>query len=178
MKTAQKILDEHGCPEIPFDEIITMRHPAIIEAMEEYAGQLPDSFRAFIRTHHLTAKWDEFINRNNGNEGLIAYNKPEPEKFNTFVNRLTDLLQNFDKEIQKAERIKSESEPGNWEIQIEKSLYDGLQINSQMEEYIRSRILKVIKKTEDLNQLIASIINNQNPDYHVKRDIKRDKGSK
>lgn len=29
-----EILDEHGCPELPFDEKVTMYYPAIIEAME------------------------------------------------------------------------------------------------------------------------------------------------
>lgn len=36
-KTAVEILDEYGCPEIPFNEQVTMPHEAIINAMEEYA---------------------------------------------------------------------------------------------------------------------------------------------
>jgi len=39
MKTAQELLKEYGCPEIPFNENITMFYPAIINAMEEYANQ-------------------------------------------------------------------------------------------------------------------------------------------
>jgi len=38
LKSAEEILDKYGCPEIPFDENITMFYPAIIEAMEEYAS--------------------------------------------------------------------------------------------------------------------------------------------
>jgi len=39
IKTAIEILDEYGCPPIPFDENITMYYPAIINAMEEYRNQ-------------------------------------------------------------------------------------------------------------------------------------------
>ncbi len=39
MKTAQEILNEYGCPDIPFDERVTMYYPAIINAMQEYAAQ-------------------------------------------------------------------------------------------------------------------------------------------
>jgi len=39
MKTKEEILDEYGCPSIPFDENVTMYYPAILEAMEEYAQQ-------------------------------------------------------------------------------------------------------------------------------------------
>ncbi len=37
--TKEEILDEYGCPDIPFDEKVTMYYPAILEAMEEYAKQ-------------------------------------------------------------------------------------------------------------------------------------------
>tara|TARA_R110002167_G_scaffold331706_1_gene538423 strand:- start:69360 stop:69608 length:249 start_codon:yes stop_codon:yes gene_type:complete len=39
MKTKEEILTEYGCPEIPFDENVTMFYPAILEAMEEYTQQ-------------------------------------------------------------------------------------------------------------------------------------------
>ena len=39
LKSAEEILDKYGCPEIPFDENITMFYPAIINAMKEYASQ-------------------------------------------------------------------------------------------------------------------------------------------
>ncbi len=39
MKTAEEILNEYGCPEISFDEKVTMYYPAIINAMEEYTSQ-------------------------------------------------------------------------------------------------------------------------------------------
>lgn len=39
MKTAIEILDEYRCPEIPFNEMILMSYPAIINAMEEFANQ-------------------------------------------------------------------------------------------------------------------------------------------
>lgn len=44
MKTATEILDDYGCPEIPFNENITMLYPAIINAMEEYAKNLALDF--------------------------------------------------------------------------------------------------------------------------------------
>lgn len=37
--TAEKILDDYGCPSIPFDEKVTMYYPAIINAMHEFAEQ-------------------------------------------------------------------------------------------------------------------------------------------
>lgn len=39
MKTAEEVLNDYGCPEIPFDENVTMYYPAIINAMHEYANQ-------------------------------------------------------------------------------------------------------------------------------------------
>lgn len=36
MKTKEEILNEFGCPDIPFDENVTMYYPAILSAMEEY----------------------------------------------------------------------------------------------------------------------------------------------
>lgn len=35
-KTAAEILTEFGCPDVPFDENVTMYYPAILSAMEEY----------------------------------------------------------------------------------------------------------------------------------------------
>ena len=37
MKTKEEILSEFGCPDIPFDENVTMYYPAILSAMDEYA---------------------------------------------------------------------------------------------------------------------------------------------
>lgn len=37
MKTKEEMLDDYGCPEIPFDENVTMFYPAILSAMQEYA---------------------------------------------------------------------------------------------------------------------------------------------
>jgi hypothetical protein len=39
MKTKEEILTEFGCPEIPFNEEVTMFYPAILSAMDEYAAQ-------------------------------------------------------------------------------------------------------------------------------------------
>ena len=39
MKTKEEILDEYGCPSVPFDEQVAMNYYAILEAMEEYANQ-------------------------------------------------------------------------------------------------------------------------------------------
>lgn len=39
MKTKEDILIEFGCPEVQFDEDVTMYYPAILSAMEEYAQQ-------------------------------------------------------------------------------------------------------------------------------------------
>jgi hypothetical protein len=39
MKTPEEILKEYGCGNIPFDENVTMLHPAIIGAMQEYARE-------------------------------------------------------------------------------------------------------------------------------------------
>ena len=39
MKTKEEILNEFGCPPIPFDENVTMYYPAILSAMDEYASQ-------------------------------------------------------------------------------------------------------------------------------------------
>lgn len=39
MKTKKEILIEFGCPDVPFDENVTMYYPAILSAMEEYANQ-------------------------------------------------------------------------------------------------------------------------------------------
>ena len=36
MNKAVEILNKYGCPEIPFDENVTMFYPAILNAMEEY----------------------------------------------------------------------------------------------------------------------------------------------
>jgi len=38
IQTAEEILNDYGCPAIPFDERITMSYPAIIKAMEHYAS--------------------------------------------------------------------------------------------------------------------------------------------
>jgi hypothetical protein len=38
MKTAEEILIEFGCPDVTFDENVTMYYPAILSAMEEYAN--------------------------------------------------------------------------------------------------------------------------------------------
>jgi hypothetical protein len=38
MKTAKEILIEFGCPDVTFDENVTMYYPAILSAMEEYAN--------------------------------------------------------------------------------------------------------------------------------------------
>ena len=40
MKTKEEILIEFGCPEVPFDENVTMCYPAILSAMDEYAAQI------------------------------------------------------------------------------------------------------------------------------------------
>ncbi len=37
MKTKEEILTEFGCPDVPFDENVTMYYPAILSAMDEYA---------------------------------------------------------------------------------------------------------------------------------------------
>jgi hypothetical protein len=37
MKSKPEILTEFGCPDIPFDENVTMYYPAILSAMDEYA---------------------------------------------------------------------------------------------------------------------------------------------
>lgn len=42
MKTAAEILIEFGCPDVPFDENVTMYYPAILSAMEEYANARVD----------------------------------------------------------------------------------------------------------------------------------------
>lgn len=36
MSKAEELLDEYGCPDVPFDEMVTMYYPAILEAMEAY----------------------------------------------------------------------------------------------------------------------------------------------
>lgn len=38
-QTAEEILDEYGCPSVPFDENVTMFYPAIIDAMHQFASQ-------------------------------------------------------------------------------------------------------------------------------------------
>ena len=35
--TAEEILNEYGCPEIPFNENISILYPAILAAMQEFA---------------------------------------------------------------------------------------------------------------------------------------------
>jgi len=42
MKTAEEILIEFGCPDVPFDENVTMYYPAILSAMEEFANARVD----------------------------------------------------------------------------------------------------------------------------------------
>ena len=37
--TKEEILIEFGCPDIPFDENVTMYYPAILSAMDKYAEQ-------------------------------------------------------------------------------------------------------------------------------------------
>ena len=41
MKTVNcdKIIDDYGCPEIPYNEMVTMTYSAIIEAMREACNQ-------------------------------------------------------------------------------------------------------------------------------------------
>jgi hypothetical protein len=39
MKTKEEILNEYGCPEIPFNENVEMFYSAILGAMEEYAKE-------------------------------------------------------------------------------------------------------------------------------------------
>ena len=36
MTKAEEILNEYGCPEIPFDENVTMFYPSILSATQEY----------------------------------------------------------------------------------------------------------------------------------------------
>jgi len=38
MKTVEEVLIEFGCPDVSFDENVTMYYPAILSAMEEYAN--------------------------------------------------------------------------------------------------------------------------------------------
>ena len=42
MKTKEEILIEFGCPDVPFDENVTMYYPAILSAMDEYANAKVD----------------------------------------------------------------------------------------------------------------------------------------
>lgn len=42
-KSKEEILTEFGCPQIPFDENVTMYYPAILSAMDEYAEQFKSS---------------------------------------------------------------------------------------------------------------------------------------
>jgi hypothetical protein len=37
--TKEEILNDYGCPEIPFNEQVIMNYPAILEAMQEFADQ-------------------------------------------------------------------------------------------------------------------------------------------
>lgn len=39
MKTKEEILIEYGMSKVPYDEIITMFLPALVNAMQEYADQ-------------------------------------------------------------------------------------------------------------------------------------------
>lgn len=63
MKTKEEILNEFGCPDIPFDENVTMYYPAILSAMEEYGKycakkSMDNSFRE--ATEMLCHKRDDF----------------------------------------------------------------------------------------------------------------------
>jgi len=55
MKSKEEILREFGCPEIPFNENVTMYYPAILSAMDEYASQ-----QAPASTPPVSAREDVF----------------------------------------------------------------------------------------------------------------------
>ena len=42
MTKAEEILNEYGCPEIPFDENVTMFYPSILSAMQGYGKYCAD----------------------------------------------------------------------------------------------------------------------------------------
>ena len=39
LRTREQILEDFGCPVVPFDENVTMYYPAILSAMDEYRSQ-------------------------------------------------------------------------------------------------------------------------------------------
>jgi hypothetical protein len=49
MKSKEEILEDFGCPIIPFDENVTMYYPAIISAMDEYADQFTPKLTESMR---------------------------------------------------------------------------------------------------------------------------------
>ena len=59
MKTKEEILIEFGCPNVPFDENVTMYYPAILSAMEEYAQQQQLNIHAVSKSAFLDCNGDE-----------------------------------------------------------------------------------------------------------------------
>ena len=63
MKTKEEILSEFGCPDIPFDENVTMYYPAILSAMDEYAeSKAKEAWNAAIDAAAEAAELEEQIN--------------------------------------------------------------------------------------------------------------------
>jgi len=79
MKTAEEILDEFGCPDISFNENITMYYPAIIEAMHQFAAQAVEQRNAEIE--ELMDIWQE----------RVDYIKKEIASLPTFQQRVRTI---------------------------------------------------------------------------------------
>jgi len=67
MKTKEQILEDFGCSEIPFDEMVTMFYPAILSAMDEYANQYHNQA---VKDCHVSAT--AYITQESVNGGKVA----------------------------------------------------------------------------------------------------------
>lgn len=65
MSKNEEILNEYGCPEIPYDENVTMYYPSILSAMEEYGKYCAEQALLYFNGNevgHIEVNewWSEF----------------------------------------------------------------------------------------------------------------------
>ncbi|NQU54083.1 MAG: hypothetical protein HQ522_16260 [Bacteroidetes bacterium] len=90
METKEEILTSHGCPEIPFDENVTMFYPAILEAMEEYSK----GYKEFIQKVKIMRMSQRQFFRTR-NFKYLERSKEQEKEIDELIQKLTDTQQSL-----------------------------------------------------------------------------------
>jgi len=100
---AHNILVDFGCPEPPFDEMVTMYHPAIISAMEEYLT---------IRTAELCKELeykDQYYNSSiSVNSRLLSENKQLKSKIERLESGMANWVRVANERQEEINRLEAE----------------------------------------------------------------------